>query len=373
MSAKSSTIDVAVDQPEGPNAVADAIVYPEGVAFATDVNAAVHSVGEKARAEVSSATDAGAIIHSEGNSTATDVDSAVHSAGAQDIYTTEADASVHSLYLSQSQLGHPEQFIQNKANPLQNFILPFFEANQVTASTKQSSGIVPIREKSIPHSKNRTLRKGTASCKISRTFVPLLRHSMTKVLVILCMINAFTASLPARRSSLNPVPNAPKCLISESDLDKGPDSVEMSLDLPLPSNDSESKGGTSHASPHSCSKQGEENGDNVRAPTSKLPSVKTSWRQVKNDLQMTGTSSNLSPQGTGPPEPDPPDENLHQRDCRTNPTSTTAPPLDVRVPSDVEIAKQMQRAPLYAPHPETAEPSTDGASLSIEARWCTSS
>ena len=84
MSAKSSTIDVAVDQPEGPNAVADAIVYPEGVAFATDVNAAVHSVGEKARAEERSATDVDAIIHSEGNSIATDVESDVHPAGTQD-------------------------------------------------------------------------------------------------------------------------------------------------------------------------------------------------------------------------------------------------------------------------------------------------
>ena len=128
-SAKSSTVDVTVDQPEGSNAVVDAIVYPEGVAFGTDVNTAVHSVGENARAEISSTTDVGAIIHSEGNSTATDVDSAVHSAGAQDIFTTEADAAAHSLQHSQSQLGRPEHYFQNKGDPLQNFILPFYEAN----------------------------------------------------------------------------------------------------------------------------------------------------------------------------------------------------------------------------------------------------
>ena len=99
---------------------------------------------------------------------------------------------------------------------------------------------------------------------------------MTKVVVILCIITALTASLPTRRSSLNPAPNALKCLTSESNLNKGLNSVEMSVDLPLPSNASESQGGTSHASPHSCSKQGEENGDNVRALTSKLP-VDGSW------------------------------------------------------------------------------------------------
>ena len=120
MGKKSPTIDVAVVQPEGPNAVADAVVYSEGVSFATDVNAAVHSVREKARTEERCATDVDAIIHSEGNSIATDMDSDAQSAGAQDTFTTEADAAVHSLQHSQSQLGRPEHYFQNKGDPLQN-------------------------------------------------------------------------------------------------------------------------------------------------------------------------------------------------------------------------------------------------------------
>ena len=173
MSKKSPTIDVVVVQSEGPCAVVDAIAHSEKVAFATDVDAVVHSVGENTRAEERSATDVDANVHSEGNSTATDVNSDVHSAGAQDNFTTEADAAVRSLQQSKSQLGCLEQNFQNKGNPLQNFILPFFEANQVTASKKQSPGIVPVREKSIPYSKNRTPRKRTASCIISQIFNPL--------------------------------------------------------------------------------------------------------------------------------------------------------------------------------------------------------
>ena len=93
---RNATETDTVVYPVGPNAVVDSITPSERATGATDVDAAVHSVEDKDKAEESSATDVDAIDHSDGNTSATDVDSEVHSAGAQDIVATDVDASVHS-------------------------------------------------------------------------------------------------------------------------------------------------------------------------------------------------------------------------------------------------------------------------------------
>ena len=98
--------------------------------------------------------------------------------------------------------------------------------------------------------------------------------------------------------------------------------------------------------------------------------------------------SNLPPAPNEPDEPPPPDEadtkstvtqplmdKISWRDLNKNQqliTKTSSPvqvpakapinPLNVFVPSDVEIAKQLQRAPSYTPHLEIAESSTDDES-----------
>ena len=47
---------------------------------------------------------------------------------------------------------------------------------------------------------------------------------------------------------------------------------------------------------------------------------------------------------------------LQQSDYPKGPTYTTAPPVNVDVPSDVEITKQLQRVPSNDPHLVNAEP-----------------
>ena len=164
----------------------------------------------------------------------------------------------------------------------------------MTASTKQSPCIAPAREKSNSHSKTRTSRKRTASCIISRLLNPFFRHSMVKIAVILCIITVFTASLPTRSAPLNPAPNAPKCLTSESNINKGLNSAEMSVDLPISTNASKSKGSTSHDSPPPCSDQGEGSGNKTRAHTAESVSPKSSLQQLKKDLQTNRIITNLS-------------------------------------------------------------------------------
>ena len=173
-----------------------------------------------------------------------------------------------------------------------NFISTLNNVNQATAPPALS------QEKSKP--KSMTLKRGKKKIyNRNRCSHRLYRQSV--LFAVLSILVALSVSLPTQS-----FPKAPTSLALESPQTKpsherGLNTVDMKIDSPTQSNDD-----------HSRSEQGEENGDSVRAPTSKLPSVKGSWRQVKNDLQMNGTSFNLSPQGTGPAEPDPPDENLHQ-------------------------------------------------------------
>ena len=127
----------------------------------------------------------------------------------------------------------------------------------------------------------------------------------------------------------------------------------MSVDLPISTNASKSKGSTSHNSSPPCSDQDEGSGNKARAPAAESPSPKSP--------QTNRIITNLSPQGTGPAEPHPPDENLHSCDCyKGNIDSSTD---DADISSDVEIVNRMQRAPSSARSPMNVDPPSDDESL----------